>query len=154
MAGDNSAAPLIEVSGQGVHLYSGQQIVTSGDGALLPAGLSVGKVFWDGSDFRAGLYADAGHSDDVRVLDLKLPAEGLPSVSARDLPVSAAGLAPLTPPPPKITQPASQPAASATAPSPAPATGHPSTAESSPAPKLKAQSQPSEPATDQSPDDQ
>ncbi len=109
MAGDNSAAPILEVSSQAVHLRSGQQVVTSGDGALLPAGLSVGKVFWDGSDFRAGLYADAGHSDDVRVLDLKLPAEQLPSVLASDLPVTAAGLAPLKPPPPRMTRPAPQP---------------------------------------------
>jgi rod shape-determining protein MreC len=131
-------------------LRAGQQIATSGDGALLPAGLSVGKVFWDGSDFRAGLYADAGNSDDVRVLDLKLPAEQLPSVSQGDLPVTAAGLAPLAPPPPKIIQPA---VSSGTATTPA-VPGHPSTAKPPAAAAAKAQTQPSAPAPDQSPDDQ
>jgi len=104
IAGDNSAAPTLEVSTQGAHLRTGQQVVTSGDGALLPAGLSIGKVYWDGTDFRAALYADAGHSDDVRVLDLKLPAEQPPAPSPDGLPVTAAGLAPLAPPPPKVVQ--------------------------------------------------
>jgi rod shape-determining protein MreC len=155
MAGDNSTAPVLEISAQGIHLRDGQQIVTSGDGALLPAGLSVGKVFWDGSDFRAGLYADAGHSDDVRVLDLKLPAEQLPTASPGDLPVTAAGLAPLTPPPPKITQPTTQTAPGISLTERAPvATGRPSatppssTAAAKPAPASNA------PTPDQSPDDQ
>lgn len=99
MAGDNSTAPTLDVSAQGAHLRSGQQVVTSGDGALLPAGLPIGKVYWDGVDFRAQLFADAGSSEDVRVLDLKLPAEQPPAPSPADLPVSAAGLAPLTPAP-------------------------------------------------------
>jgi rod shape-determining protein MreC len=154
MAGDNSTAPILEVSGQGVHLRAGQQIVTSGDGALLPAGLSVGKVFWDGSDFRAGLYADAGHSDDVRVLDLKLPAEQLPSVSVHDLPVTAAGLAPLTPPPPKVTQPAPAPAAAPSAAGAASVPSRPATAKPSPAAQAKPQVQPGATVPDQSPDDQ
>ena len=154
MAGDNSAAPVLEGSGQSVHLRAGQQIVTSGDGALLPAGLAVGKIFWDGSDFRAGLYADAGHSDDVRVLDLKLPAEQLPSVSIHDLPVTAAGLAPLSPPPPKVAQPAPQPVAApakrtATPVAPTQATTKPATAAAA-----KQQTQQDTPASDQSPDDQ
>jgi len=101
LTGDNSGAPLLVVSAQGVRLKSGRQVVTSGDGALLPAGLNVGKVFWDGTDFRAALFADAGRSDDVRVLDLRLKAETAPVPRAGDLPVTAAGLPPLTPAPPK-----------------------------------------------------
>ncbi|HTT82982.1 MAG TPA: rod shape-determining protein MreC [Rhizomicrobium sp.] len=156
LAGDNSVAPLLEISGQGVHLRAGQQIVTSGDGALLPAGLSVGKVFWDGSDFRAGLYADSGHSDDVRVLDLKLPAEKLPSVSAGDLPVTAAGLAPLTPPPPKVTQPALQPstAASPTDAAKLSAPARPTVAQQTPAAAAKPPAHQPPPAPDETPDDQ
>jgi rod shape-determining protein MreC len=112
LTGDNSGAPLLVVSAQGVRLRSGQQVVTSGDGALLPAGLSVGRVFWDGTDFRAGLFADAGRSDDVRVLDLQLTAEKPPAPTAKDLPVSAAGLPPLTPAAPKpATQQQPQPQA-------------------------------------------
>lgn len=95
LTGDNSGAPLLVVSAQGAHLRSGQQVVTSGDGELLPAGLAVGKVYADGSDFRAALFANAGRSDDVRVLDLQSTAEKPPTPTARDLPVSAAGLPPL-----------------------------------------------------------
>jgi rod shape-determining protein MreC len=155
MTGDNSAAPMLEVSSQSVHLHEGQQIVTSGDGALLPAGLAVGKVFWDGNEFRAGLYADAGHSDDVRVLDLKLPAEQLPSVSTNDLPVSAAGLAPLAPPPPKVTQPAPQQAATPSGARAAPVVPKmPSITKPQAATTPKPQPQPGAADTDQSPDDQ
>jgi rod shape-determining protein MreC len=118
LTGDNSGAPLLVVSAQGARLRYGQQVVTSGDGALLPAGLSVGKVFWDGSDFRAALFADAGRSDDVRVLDLTLQAEKPPTPTAKDLPVTAAGLPPLkqTPPAKPAPQPQPQPLAQGTAP--------------------------------------
>ncbi|MGH6876616.1 MAG: rod shape-determining protein MreC [Rhizomicrobium sp.] len=149
MIGDNSAAPTLEVSAEAAHLRSGQQVVTSGDGALLPAGLSIGRIYWDGSDFRAALYADAGRSDDVRVLDLKMPAETPPVPSIGDLPVVAAGLPPLAPPPPKITAPP--------APSPAPATATATaiaTASKAPAHPTPTKT-PAQPPADQSdPDDQ
>jgi rod shape-determining protein MreC len=114
LTGDNSGAPILVVSAQGVRLHNGQQVVTSGDGELLPAGLAVGKVYWDGSDFRAALFADAGRSDDVRVLDLQLTAEKPPTPTVRDLPVTAAGLPPLkqtapVKPPPAPPQPEAQP---------------------------------------------
>jgi rod shape-determining protein MreC len=119
LTGDNSGAPLLVVSAQGARLHDGQQVVTSGDGALLPAGLAVGKVFWNGTEFRAALFADAGRSDDVRVLDLTLRAEQPPAPSAVDLPVTAAGLPPLTPAPPKPAAPAAPaPQVAATAPQP------------------------------------
>lgn len=122
LTGDNSEAPLLVASAQGVHLRNGEQVVTSGDGALLPAGLAVGKVFWDGADFRAGLFADAGRSDDVRVLDLKQPAEKPPTPTMNDLPVVAAGLPPLKSVPPKPPASAAPVPAPATAASPAPTT--------------------------------
>ena len=100
LTGDNSGAPVLVVSGQGARLHNGQHVVTSGDGELLPAGLAVGKAYWDGSDFRAALFADAGRSDDVRVLDLQLTAEKPPTPTAGDLPVTAAGLPPLKQAPP------------------------------------------------------
>lgn len=114
LTGDNSGAPLLVVSAQGARLRNGQQVVTSGDGELVPAGLAVGKVYWDGSDFRTGLFADAGRSDDVRVLDLQLTAEKPPTPTATDLPVTAAGLPPLkqappVKPAPAAPQPAKQP---------------------------------------------
>jgi len=116
LTGDNSGAPLLVISAQGARLRYGQQVVTSGDGALLPAGLAIGKVYWDGTDFRAALFADAGRSDDVRVLDLKLTSEKPPTPTANDLPVTAAGLPPLKQaPPPKPAPPQPQPQAPVTA---------------------------------------
>lgn len=112
MSGDGSPAPTLEASALGARLKEGQQVVTSGDAALLPAGLAVGKVHWDGQEFRAALFADAGRADDVRVLDLRIPVEQPPTPTPDDLPVTAAKLAPLAPPPPKLTQP--QPGAPAT----------------------------------------
>lgn len=105
MIGDNSAEPYLEVSTERARLKTGQQVVTSGDGAILPAGLAIGKIYWDGSEFRTALRADAGHSEDVRVLDLKTTAETAPSPSVADLPVTAAGLPPLAPPAPKTIVP-------------------------------------------------
>jgi len=99
LSGDNTAAPGLELSRQGIVLREGQQIVTSGDGGLLPAGLAIGTVIWDGSDFRAGLLADATSADDVRILDLRAPPEEPPTPVPGDLPVSAAGLPPLAPQP-------------------------------------------------------
>jgi|HubBroStandDraft_6_1064221.scaffolds.fasta_scaffold47516_2 rod shape-determining protein MreC len=103
LSGDSTSAPTLEISAQGAQLKQGQQIVTSGDGGLLPRDLPVGMVYWDGQAFRAALLADAATSDEVRVLDLKLPPEQPPASSPNDLPVAAAGLAPVAPPPPKPT---------------------------------------------------
>lgn len=99
LAGDNSGAPTLELSKQGVVLKEGQQIVTSGDGGLLPGGLAIGTVVWDGTEFRAGLLAEPATADDVRILDLKSPPEQPPAPSPNDLPVAAAGLPPLAPTP-------------------------------------------------------
>jgi rod shape-determining protein MreC len=60
--------------------------------------LQIGTVAADGNIFRAVLLSDAGTSDDVRILNLKSPPEQPPAPSPNDLPVSAAGLAPLAPP--------------------------------------------------------
>lgn len=98
LSGANSSFPGLELSQQGVVLRLGQQIVTSGDGGLLPAGLPVGNVTWDGSSFRASLLADGSRADDVRVVELKTLPEQPPAPGAGDLPVSAAGLSPMAPP--------------------------------------------------------
>src|SRR5215469_16843015 len=68
LTGDNTTAPTLEAYAQGAQLKEGQQIVTSGDGGLLQAGLPVGMVYWDGQSFRAALLADAASSDEVRIL--------------------------------------------------------------------------------------
>lgn len=111
MAGDNSRTPLLELKTQGSQIKAGDQIVTSGDGGLLPNGLPVGVVAWDGMNFRASLLADATTSDDVRILDLKNPPESPPAPTANDLPAAAAGMAPMTPAPP-VTAPTPQPVTS------------------------------------------
>jgi len=98
LSGDNTASPALELSKQGIVLKEGQQIVSSGDGGLLPSGLAIGTVVWDGTEFRAGLLSDAATADDVRILDLKAPPEQAPAPSPGDLPVSAAGLPPIAPP--------------------------------------------------------
>src|SRR5271154_4690782 len=47
LTGDNSASPGLELSKQGAPLKDGAEIVTSGDGGLLPSGLDVGNVVWN-----------------------------------------------------------------------------------------------------------
>ena len=106
LSGDNTSSPVVDVSAQGAQLKEGQQIVTSGDGGLLPAGLPIGMVWQDGQTFRAALLADAATSDEVRILNLKLAPEESAAPGPNDLPIAAAGLPPMAPPPPK---PASSP---------------------------------------------
>jgi rod shape-determining protein MreC len=95
LSGDNTTSPSLETSRPGVVLKVGQQIVTSGDGGLLPAGLPVGTVTWNGSEFRTSLLADATAADDVRILDLRQPPELPPTPAAGDLPAVAGGIAPV-----------------------------------------------------------
>jgi rod shape-determining protein MreC len=116
MAGDNSRAPMLEPKSQGAQIKAGDQIVTSGDGGLLPNGLPVGVVIWDGENFRVALLADAATSDDVRILDLKNPPEAAPVPSASDLPATVAGLPPMAPAPPMTTPAPTPPPATAQAP--------------------------------------
>jgi rod shape-determining protein MreC len=104
MAGDNTRAPTLELKSQGAQIKVGDQIVTSGDGGLLPNGLPVGVAVWDGENFHVALLADAATSDDVRILDLKNPPEAAPAPTANDLPAAAAGLPPMRPAPQVTTQ--------------------------------------------------
>ena len=62
-----------------VTLHAGDQVVSSGDGGLLPAGLPVGTVVEDGSGgWRVALLADADSSQDVEVLNFAKSPEALP----------------------------------------------------------------------------
>ena len=99
MAGDNSPAPTIETLLQGKQLKPGDQVVSSGDGDILPAGLPIGTIVAVGGGYRVALYADQSTTQDVEILDFKLPPEKLPTPSPNDLPVTAAGLPPAAPPP-------------------------------------------------------
>lgn len=135
MAGDNSGAPTLDLLSQNVQLKAGDQVVSSGDGGLLPPGLAIGTVVADpGGGFRIALLADAAASEDVNIVDFKLKPEVPPAVTPQDLPATAAGLPPAAPPPPLVTAPA--PAATAPAiahttlpaapPKPVPPAGKPS----------------------------
>jgi len=123
MVGDNTAMPSLDTLSQIVTLRAGDQIVSSGDGGLLPPGLPIGTVVEQGGKYRVALLADASSSEDVEVLAFRKPPEQLPS--SLELPAVAAGLPPATatppvftiaPEPPVTAKPAAPPAASATSP--------------------------------------
>ncbi|HUB85373.1 MAG TPA: rod shape-determining protein MreC, partial [Rhizomicrobium sp.] len=122
MAGDNTRAPTIETLAQMVQPKAGDQVVTSGDGGLIPPGLPVGQLVADGDGFRVALLADPSTIEDVRIVDFKLPQEQPPAPSPNDLPAAAAGLKP-TPPAPATATPAVPPLISPYLTKPAPAPG-------------------------------
>jgi rod shape-determining protein MreC len=96
MAGDNSPRPAIETLARGIQLKDGDQVVTSGDGDILPAGIPVGVIEVDGSHYRVALFADQTTAQDVQILDFKQKPELPPAATQKDLPVTAAGLPPAT----------------------------------------------------------
>ena len=98
MTGDNRVQPSLELVSRTVILHAGDQVTSSGDGGLLPAGLPIGTVVADGSDgWRVALLADAASSQDVEVLNFSKPPEAPPA--SAQLPAEAAGLKPQAPPP-------------------------------------------------------
>jgi rod shape-determining protein MreC len=101
MVGDNTAMPTLDTLSQIVTLRAGDQIVSSGDGGLLPPGLPIGTVVEQGGKYRVALLADAASSEDVEVLAFRKPPEQLPS--SLQLPAVAAGLPPATATPPVFT---------------------------------------------------
>jgi rod shape-determining protein MreC len=111
MTGDNSAYPTLDMVSHTVTLHAGDQVTSSGDGGLLPAGLPIGTVMSDGAGgWRVGLLADSAASADVEILNFSKPPEALPATA--QLPMEAAGLKPQAPPPAPV-------AASPTPPAPA-----------------------------------
>lgn len=74
LAGDNSERPQLRYLRAGHGLVSGDRVVTSGDGGLLPRGLPVGEAFVDGEgQWRVRLYSDDGPVDYVRVVKFDFP---------------------------------------------------------------------------------
>lgn len=107
MAGDNSDAPALEALSQNAKLKQGEEVVTSGDGGLLPPGLPVGVVINDGGQVRVALFADPATADEVRIVDFKAGTEQAPAPTINDLPAAAAGYRPQPSPPvttPAVTQ--------------------------------------------------
>ncbi|HEX3666067.1 MAG TPA: rod shape-determining protein MreC [Rhizomicrobium sp.] len=112
LSGTNTNTPSLEALPQNAKVKEGQDVVTSGDGGLLPAGLPVGVLTLQEHYPRVRLYADAQTADEVRILDFQSPAEPMPKPTDKELPVPDK----LTPPPPE-TAPAPPPAITGAAPS-------------------------------------
>jgi rod shape-determining protein MreC len=117
MTGDNTAYPTLDMVSHTVVLHAGDQVTSSGDGGLLPAGLPIGTVVADEAGWRVALLADAGSSQDVEVLNFSQAPEALPATA--QLPVEAAGLKPQAPPPPPVAPVAAAPAPAPVKPKPA-----------------------------------
>jgi rod shape-determining protein MreC len=99
MTGDNSALPTLDMVSRTVTLHAGDQVTSSGNGGLLPAGLPVGTVMPNGAGgWRVALLADAAASQDVEILNFSKPPEAPPT--SAQLPAEAAGLKPQAPTPP------------------------------------------------------
>jgi rod shape-determining protein MreC len=95
LAGTNTNEPNLDALPPNARLKSGQNVVTSGNGGLLPAGLPVGVLALQGREAKVQLYADPLATDEVRILDFESPIEQMPK-PADNLPVPAK----LEPPPP------------------------------------------------------
>ncbi|HEX3809763.1 MAG TPA: rod shape-determining protein MreC [Rhizomicrobium sp.] len=100
MAGDNTLAPTIDTLSQGAQIKAGDQVVTSGDGGLLPPGLPVGTIVTQGGGFRVALLADPSTTEDAEIVDYQTALEQVPSVTPGDMPASVAGMPPAVPQPP------------------------------------------------------
>ena len=107
LVGDNGPMPSLDTLSQIVTLRPGDQVVSSGDGGLLPPGLPIGTVVEQAGHYRVALLADAGSSEDVEILAFRQAPEQPPTTP--ELPAVAAGLPPAT----------------ASAPAPAPVAGAP-----------------------------
>ena len=125
MVGDNTPMPSLDTLSQTVTLHAGDQVVSSGDGGMLPPGLPIGTVVEQSGSWRVALLADAASSEDVEVLAFKKPPEQLPATSEGQLPAVAAGLPPATaaPPAPSPAPPVpAKPVVKLATPAPAPET--------------------------------
>jgi rod shape-determining protein MreC len=99
LTGNNTDQPVLDAMPQNAKLRDGADIVTSGDGGLLPAGLPVGLLRFDGKQTKVALYSDPMAAVDVRILDYRAPIEQMPKPADADLPAPASLSPPLPPPP-------------------------------------------------------
>ena len=98
MTGDNSAMPTLDSLPQTANLRDGDQVVSSGDGGLLPPGLPVGSVVQTPNGYRVALLADSASSEDVEVMAFGKTPEAMPATTPKQIPAIAAGLPPATVP--------------------------------------------------------
>jgi len=135
MVGDNTAMPTLDTMSQTVTLHAGDQVVSSGDGGLLPPGLPVGTVVSQGGQYRVALLSDAASAQDVEILAFRKPPEQLPTDAQSQLPAVAAGLKPAAPPAPASATPAQPAQVAAAHPKPvAPKVAPPAATATPPAP--------------------
>jgi rod shape-determining protein MreC len=139
MVGDNTALPSLDTLSQTVTPHAGDQVVSSGDGGLLPPGLPIGTVVGQAGQYRVALLADAASAEDVEVLAFRRPPEDLPANAQSQLPAVAAGLKPAAPPQPA---PASTPAPLTTARNAAPKPAAPAAVKPAPVAPRTASSPP------------
>lgn len=160
MTGDNTPQPQLDLVSRTATLHAGDQVVTSGDGGLLPYGLPVGTVVAgrDGG-WRVALLANAASAQDVEVLNYSEPPEKLPDEA--ELPAEVAGIKPVAAPPQKdvipplpasaLTPKPKLTPAPAPAPAPVNATAPPAPSSSVMAPPSAAPLSPSAPLPAQAP---
>jgi rod shape-determining protein MreC len=86
LAGNNASMPGIEALPQNIRLKNDADVVTSGDGGLLPAGLPVGVLRFDGREPKVSPYANPLTASEVRILDFKSPIEQMPKPADQDVP--------------------------------------------------------------------
>lgn len=84
LTGGNTAAPGLELDANEGTVSPGDRVLTTGDGGLIPPGLPVGTVIGDSGGYQVSLFANAGASDFVQVLDHG-EAAGFPVASAADV---------------------------------------------------------------------
>jgi rod shape-determining protein MreC len=98
LTGTNATEPNLEALPQNAKVKNGEEVVTSGDGGLLPPGLPVGLVAASGGDTKAAPFADPLTAGEVRILNFTSPIEQMPKPSDQDLPAP-----PARPPPPEAS---------------------------------------------------
>ena len=73
LVGDNTPAPQLELDvGEGP-IRSGDRVISTGDGGLLPPDVPIGAVAGTGSAARVVLFATSSTADAVNILDYRLP---------------------------------------------------------------------------------
>lgn len=100
LAGDNSDQAVLEALRPRAKVKDGDQVITSGDGGLIPAGIAVGVFVRQQGQARVSLFADGATADQVEIVSASTVQEQLPQIAPHDLPMAETGLTPLASPPP------------------------------------------------------
>jgi len=103
MTGDNTSRPKLEFVSDNAALKTGDRVVTSGAGGMLPPALPIGlAVKMDDGNFRVQPFSDQARVSYVRVLQYEFPKEIAPSTDEAPAAAPNPAVTPLTttPPPP------------------------------------------------------